>query len=221
MSQAATEECAEPMMLPALVREIEQDLARRIEAFDGPEALREAVAYALLGGGKRLRPVLALASCEAVGGRRADALAAAGALELIHAFSLVHDDLPPMDDDALRRGRPTLHVYAGEAMAILAGDVMMSLAFEWITADAPDGETASRLVRTLSEATSAMIAGQVYDTLGGFPTGLDRRRQLEIVHRNKTAALIRAACLMGGICGGASQAQSDALSAYGICRKLF
>ncbi len=215
MTRTATEPCVEPAWACDLVREVEDDLSRRIKALNAPQALQDAIAYAVLGNGKRLRPVLTLLSCEAVGGQRSRARAAAAALELIHTFSLVHDDLPAMDDDDLRRGRPTLHVHAGEAMAILAGDVMMSLAFEWIVEAGPDAETASRLVRTLSEATTAMIAGQVYDTLGSFPPGHTRRQQLELVHRNKTAALIRAACRMGAICGGGSPQRLDALSAYG------
>jgi len=221
VSEAATAAAArdEPGVIPdavnVLVGEIEADLARRIEAMAGPEALREAVAYSVLGGGKRLRPVLTLLACESVGGRRDDARASAAAMELIHCFSLVHDDLPAMDDDDLRRGRPTLHVHAGEAMAILAGDVMMSLAFEWIAdGGLPDGTT-GRLTRLLAEATTAMIAGQVLDTFGGFPTGLSPAQQLDLVHRQKTAALIRTACTMGGVCGGASSRQLEALGAYG------
>ena len=215
MTRSAATSVEEPPFVAGLVAEIEADLARRIESVPGPAALREALAYSILGGGKRLRPVLTLMSCEAAGGDRDRGRAAAGAIELVHAFSLVHDDLPAMDDDVLRRGRPTLHVHAGEAMAILTGDVMMSLAFEWI-ADAHLGDAAtSGLVRTLAEATSCMIAGQVYDTLGGFPAGLTQPRQLDMVHRNKTAALIRAACRLGACCGGASAETVDALTRYG------
>ncbi len=202
-------------MLPGLVAEIEADLASRIKAVAGPTALRDALSYSVLAAGKRLRPVLTMLSCEAVGGDRRGSRAAASAIELIHAFSLVHDDLPAMDDDDLRRGQPTLHVHAGEAMAILTGDVMMSLAFEWITDGDFDGEISARLVRTLAEATSCMIAGQVYDTLGGFPPGLTKPQQLQLVHRNKTAALIRAACRLGGFCGEASPGDLAALTRYG------
>jgi geranylgeranyl pyrophosphate synthase len=215
MSSTAATPLEEPAVLSGLVAEIEADLATRIETVDGPTALRDALAYAVLGAGKRLRPVLTLLSCEAVGGEREQGLAAASAIELIHAFSLVHDDLPAMDDDALRRGQPTLHVHAGEAMAILTGDVMMSLAFEWITDEDSDGDTAARLVRTLAEATSYMIAGQVYDTLGGFPAGLTEPEQLQLVHFNKTAALIRAACRLGAVCGAASAKDLASLTSYG------
>jgi geranylgeranyl diphosphate synthase type II len=199
----------------AVVEEIETDLARRLAALDGPQALLEAIRYAVLGGGKRLRPVLTLFSCEAVGGRRDDARAAAGALELVHTFSLVHDDLPAMDDDELRRGRPTLHVYAGEAMAVLTGDVLLPLAFEWITEAGMSNGTTSRLVRELARASAHMITGQVYDTLGGFPPRRTAGERLDLIHRNKTAALLRAACRMGAICGSASQEQLGALTAYG------
>lgn len=215
MTGTAETSLPEPAVLAVLAAEIETELTQRIEAVNGPQALRQALEYSVLGGGKRLRPVLTLLSCEAVGGDRNEARAAAAAIELIHAFSLVHDDLPSMDDDALRRGQPTLHVHAGEAMAILTGDVMMSLAFEWIADADLDAATITRLVRTLAEATSCMIAGQVYDTLGGFPAGLSRQRQLELVHRNKTAALIEAACHLGGCCGGASPEALAALAGYG------
>jgi geranylgeranyl pyrophosphate synthase len=215
VSRTAATPLDEPAVLSGLVAEIEADLASRIEAVTGPAALREALAYSVLGAGKRLRPVLTMLSCEAAGGDRNRGRAAASAIELIHAFSLVHDDLPAMDDDALRRGQPTLHVHAGEAMAILTGDVMMSLAFEWITDADLDGETSARLVRTLAEATSCMIAGQVYDTLGGFPPGLTKPQQLELVHRNKTAALIRAACRLGAFCAEATPEDLAALTGYG------
>ncbi len=201
--------------MAGIVAEIEADLKLRIAAVTGPDALRQALAYSVLGGGKRLRPVLTLLSCEAVGGSRDQGREAAAAIELIHAFSLVHDDLPSMDDDALRRGQPTLHMHAGEAMAILTGDVMMSLAFEWIADADLATDTIAQLVRTLADATSCMIAGQVYDTVGGFPEGLSRPRQLELVHRNKTAALIRAACRLGAHCCDAPLRAVQALTGYG------
>jgi geranylgeranyl diphosphate synthase type II len=199
-----------------LLREIEGDLARRLDSVRGlPGPLRDALRYAAFGGGKRLRPILVLLACESVGGRRSRALVAGSALELIHTFSLVHDDLPSMDDDHLRRGRPTLHVHAGEAMAILAGDCLQALAFEWVASSALDEPTRTALARELGEATVAMIAGQVFDTLGGFPEGLDASQRLELIHRNKTAALLRAACRMGACCGGATEPQMQALTRYG------
>ncbi len=181
-----------------------------------PSNLLDAVRYSVLAGGKRLRPVLTLLSCDAVGGRRADAMNAAAAMELIHAFSLVHDDLPAMDDDCLRRGQPTLHVHAGEAMAILAGDAMMSLAFELVSgAHGDDKARCSAVTVELARGTTSMIGGQVYDTLGGFPDGMGDRERLELIHRNKTGALIRVACRIGGICGEADAKQLDALTRYG------
>ncbi len=215
MNRTAETSLPEPPVLAGIVTEIEADLEARIGAVTGPKALRQALAYSVLGGGKRLRPVLTLLSCEAVGGSRDQGREAAAAIELIHAFSLVHDDLPSMDDDALRRGQPTLHMHAGEAMAILTGDVMMSLAFEWIADADLAPETIAQLVRTLADATSCMIAGQVYDTVGGFPEGLSRPRQLELVHRNKTAALIRAACRLGAHCCEGSPQAILALTGYG------
>lgn len=199
----------------AIAAEVEGWLAQRLEACDWPANLREAVSYSLLGPGKRLRPVLTVLSCEAVGGDRTSAMPAAAALELVHCFSLVHDDLPAMDDDDMRRGRPTLHKHAGEAMAILAGDAMLALAFEWLShADTPP-MTQGRLFSELSGATLGMICGQVLDTLGGFADGLDERTKLDLIHHNKTGALIRAACRMGALSGGADDVALKAITAYG------
>ena len=182
-----------------------------------PAPLAEAAAYAALGPGKRTRPLLCLRACEAVGGEAEDALAPAVAIEMVHAFSLVHDDLPAMDDDDLRRGRPTLHRHAGEALAVLAGDALLSLAVEAVSA--PGAEP--RLPGELAEATTAMIAGQVLDTVGGFPGAMPEADRLESVHLQKTGALLRAACRMGAICGGGSLEQLAALGAFangvGLC----
>jgi geranylgeranyl diphosphate synthase, type II len=195
--------------------QVEAHIAQRLERMSLPDNLLDAIRYALLGGGKRVRPVLTLLSCEAVGGRRDDALSPAAALELIHAFSLVHDDLPAMDDDDMRRGRPTLHIHAGEAMAILAGDAMMSLAFQFVAEAGLDDARAAAVTSELALGTTRMIAGQVYDTLGGFPAKLTDRQRLDMIHRNKTGALIRAACRIGGICGGADDVSMMALTTYG------
>lgn len=120
---------------------------------------------------------------------------------MIHAFSLIHDDLPALDDDDLRRGRPTLHVAFGEALAILAGDALMSIAFQSIADDRHDVSTAGMLLRELAAGATDMIAGQVYDTLAGFPEDLTDEQRLRLVHSNKTGALIRASCRMGAISG--------------------
>jgi geranylgeranyl diphosphate synthase type II len=167
----------------------------------------------LLGGGKRLRPVLAWQSCVAAGGAGEDSLPAGAAVELVHAFSLVHDDLPSMDDDDLRRGKPTLHIHAGEAMAILAGDAMLAMAFGLLRERASPA-LAAALVRELADATMRMISGQVYDTLGGFPVGPSEAQRLELVHVNKTGALIRAGCRMGVLCGGGAATALDAATRY-------
>lgn len=179
-----------------------------------PSSLSDAIEYALFGGGKRVRPVLCLRACEVVGGEDASALPGAGAIELIHTFSLVHDDLPAMDDDDLRRGRPTLHKHANEAMAILAGDAMTALAFEFIAERVKDDATASRLTLELSSATNAMIAGQVYDTMGGQAPELEPIDRLRLTHRNKTGALLRASVRMGAIAGNATDEQIETLSMY-------
>jgi len=197
--------------------EVEAYLEHYLQGVSLPENLLEAIRYSVLGGGKRLRPVLTLLSCDAVGGQRQAALAPASALELIHAFSLVHDDLPAMDDDDMRRGRPTLHIHAGEAMAILAGDAMMSLAFELVSSpgELANNRHAARITAELARGTTSMIAGQVYDTLAGFPDQQDARKSLELIHRNKTGALLTAACRIGGLCGDADEQQLVALTSYG------
>jgi len=200
-----------------------RELAERVNAFMEayardrtlPRSLREAIMYSLMAGGKRLRPVLVVRACEAVEGAEAQAMPAAAAVEMIHTFSLIHDDLPAMDDDAMRRGRPTLHVQTNEAMAILAGDALCSLAFEVLVTRIDDPARAAALVRELTVGCNDMIAGQVYDTLpedDDAPTDLQR---LEQTHRNKTGALLRASCRMGAICGGADPRQLEAVSAYG------
>lgn len=182
-----------------------------------PKRLHEGIAYAVLGGGKRLRPILAIISCEACDTSTAtDPLPPACSLELVHAFSLVHDDLPALDNDTLRRGRPTAHKQFGEAMGILIGDALLSLATEaLLTWRGPD-ETRAKLMHELASATTRMIAGQVEDTLGPSSNDeVDPAQRLLDIHRQKTGALIRAACRMGGLAGGASDEQLDGLTRYG------
>jgi len=180
-----------------------------------PPRLVEAIRYSLDAGGKRLRPALVLEAFAAAAAPSADrsaAVAAAAAMELVHTFSLVHDDLPAMDDDDLRRGRPTNHKVFGEALAILAGDAMMTLAFE-VLASVKDAETSRRLTAELARAAgpAGMIGGQVLDMAA---EGVDSTRaQLEQIHRMKTAALLSASLRMGAIAGGASD---DIIAALGI-----
>lgn len=179
-----------------------------------PRNLQEAVEYALLGGGKRVRPILVIRACEAVGGDPDRAMPAAGAIELIHNFSLVHDDLPAMDDDDLRRGRPTLHKHAGEAMAILAGDMMMGLAFELLVTRTRPVVLAARIATELIEATNNMINGQVYDTLPDFDDCMTDIQKLQTIHHNKTGALIRCSGRMGALAGDADDSQLHAIMTY-------
>lgn len=190
-----------PAHLLAPSPHIEAYLAAYVATLNIPENLREAVRYALLGGGKRLRPLLAWHCCAAMGAKGELSLPAGAAVELIHAFSLVHDDLPALDNDDLRRGRPTLHIHAGEAMAILAGDAKLTYAFQIIADKIESPALAGRLTRELAHGTSGMITGQVYDTLGGFPERLGDEDKLRLIHSNKTGALLQASCRMGALCG--------------------
>ena len=181
-----------------------------------PPRLAEAIGYSLTAGGKRLRPALVLECCHACAGSadNASALAAAAAMEFVHTFSLVHDDLPAMDDDDLRRGRPTNHKVFGEAMAILAGDAMVTLAFELLATDAAPAVVPA-LVRELAHASGpeGMIGGQVLD-IDGEDQSLTLA-QLQQVHRMKTGALLTASCRMGAIAAGAPEGHLAAVTAYG------
>jgi geranylgeranyl diphosphate synthase type II len=201
--------------LTSLVRAVEAWMGDWLDRRPMPDNLREAVRYALLGPGKRMRPILAIRCCEAVGGRGEEAMAPAAAVEMIHAFSLVHDDLPALDDDDLRRGRPTLHRHAGEAMAILAGDALMGFAVEVITGSMRPPELAARVSHELIAGCNGMIAGQVHDTLPDFDESESPLERLQTIHRNKTGALIRAACRMGALCGRADEDQLQRITRYG------
>ncbi|MBN1490782.1 MAG: polyprenyl synthetase family protein [Phycisphaerae bacterium] len=180
-----------------------------------PVELKQAVRYSALGPGKRVRPFLVGACCELCGGNREDSFPVAAALECVHAFSLVHDDLPAMDDDDLRRGRPTNHKVFGEAMAVLAGDALLALAFEILVTKTDPAVDRAALVRELAQATgwAGMIGGQALDMLGEqAEPDLDRVRE---IHDRKTAALIVASCRMGAIAAGAGPARIDAVGRYG------
>lgn len=182
-----------------------------------PAGLGDAMRYAVLDGGKRLRPLLVMAACEAVGGNAEAALRAACAVELIHAYSLVHDDMPCMDNDVLRRGKPTVHVKFGQAQALLAGDALQALAFEFLTPEdgAIDAATQARLCRMLAQAAGfqGMAGGQAIDLASvGMP--LDSQ-QLHEMHRLKTGALLEASVMMGAACGAAAPAAWQALRDYG------
>lgn len=187
-------------------------------AYDAPlpRQLPDAMRYAALASGKRLRPILCIAAAEAIGGNADQVMPTACALELIHAFSLVHDDLPPMDNDRLRRGQPTVWVQFGEAMAILAGDALFAKAFELIAEQARYSPP-ERVVQTLHLIATAagvhgMCGGQVEDILSeGQAISLER---LQFIHTHKTGALIRASVLAGAILAGATPAQQAMLDAY-------
>ena len=180
-----------------------------------PEVIYQAMRYSVLNGGKRIRPVLMLAACEAVGGQGDVILPAACAIEFIHAFSLIHDDLPALDNDDFRRGKPTSHKVFGEAIAILAGDALLTLAFETLTnTQASPGLLIQATARLASAAgIGGMIAGQVADIISEGkevePSGLD------FIHRNKTGALIQASVYCGGLLGGGTEQQLQALDLYG------
>ncbi|MBI6796008.1 polyprenyl synthetase family protein [Pseudomonas syringae] len=186
----------------------------------GPELERlyEAMRYSVMNGGKRVRPLLAYAACEALGGVAEDANGAACAVELIHAYSLVHDDLPAMDDDDLRRGQPTTHKAFDEACAILAGDGLQSLAFTALLAPhltSRDAETRLQMVTALANAAgpAGMVGGQAID-LGSVGLKLDQAA-LEYMHRHKTGALIEASVRLGALASGhADQPRLDALQVY-------
>lgn len=182
-----------------------------------PRILPEAMRYAVLGGGKRLRPLLCVASAESVGGSIDQVLPTACALELIHAFSLVHDDLPALDNDELRRGKPSVWKQYGEAMAILTGDALLVQAFDLLTKqlEISPHEQAIRVLQLICEAVGVdgMVGGQVEDILSeGEPADTDR---LTYIHTRKTGALIRASVLSGATLAGATPAQLDALNIYG------
>jgi len=176
--------------------------------------LSRAMRYSVFSGGKRIRPVLVVESCRACGGAVETALPAACAIEMVHAFSLIHDDLPAMDDDDTRRGKPTLHRKFDEAAAILAGDALLALAFETIAKHSPK-KTSLKIIEELAKAAgvSGMAGGQVLDL---EHEGLAKdRRTAELINLNKTAKLFEASCRMGAISSGAGEAKINAMAAFG------
>jgi geranylgeranyl diphosphate synthase type II len=192
--------------------------ARLTAPFQAGEATRlaEAMRYSLEAGGKRVRPVLCLLAAEAVGGRAEDAVPGALALEYVHTYSLIHDDLPAMDDDDLRRGRPTNHKVFGEGHAILAGDGLLTAAFGVLAAGPGDAPTLLEALSILAEAAGwrGMVGGQALDLEGETLEHYDLDH-LRLIHRLKTGALLRAALEMGAVLGGAGSAEREALRAYG------
>ena len=197
------------------LRAVELALERCVPS-DAPAGLGLAMRYGVLDGGKRVRPLLVLAAAQAVNGDREVALRAACAVELIHAYSLIHDDMPCMDDDVLRRGRPTVHVQYGQAQAMLAGDAMQALAFQVLTPDTGASPALqARLCRLLARSAghAGMAGGQAID-LASIGQLLDEP-SLRDMHRRKTGALLQASVLMGAACGTTSATAWNALSEYG------
>lgn len=214
---------AAPPFEEALARRaaaVEEALARLLPADDRfPETIHRAMRYSALGGGKRLRGALALAAASAAGGDEERALPVAAALEMIHAYSLVHDDLPCMDDDDMRRGKPTCHRVFGEAVAVLAGDALLTRAFE-VLADLPrlSGIESARALRIVAEVAAAagtdgLIGGQVVDLESeGRDVG---EETLQYIHSRKTGALFRVSLVAGALAGGGRDDALEALVEYG------
>ncbi|KAF6166587.1 hypothetical protein GIB67_005449 [Kingdonia uniflora] len=187
-----------------------------------PRQIHEAMRYSLLAGGKRVRPILCIAACELVGGDEVTVMPAACAVEMIHTMSLIHDDLPCMDNDDLRRGKPTNHKVFGESVAVLAGDALLAFAFEHMSTST-NGVLVSpmRIVRAVKElakaiGTEGLVAGQVVDirSTGVADVGLE---QLEYIHLHKTAVLLEGSVVMGAIFGGASDDQVEKLRKFARC----
>jgi farnesyl diphosphate synthase len=195
--------------------DVEQALEAWVPA-DAPAGLGQAMRYGVLDGGKRLRPLLVLAACQAVAGHAQAAMRAAVAVELIHAYSLIHDDMPCMDNDVLRRGKPTVHVQFGEAQAMLAGDAMQALAFEVLT---PETGVPAALQATLcgllarAAGHSGMAGGQAID-LASIGQALNEAA-LRDMHKRKTGALLQGSVLMGAACGPCEPPVRQALADYG------
>ena len=197
------------------IKLVEVELRRLLCAHEArPLSIHKAMQYAAFTGGKRFRPVLVLSACEACGGKSQDALLAALAIELIHTYSLVHDDLPALDDDDMRRGKPTCHKKFGEANAILAGDALLTLAFEWVAGIKP-ADRAVRILREISTAagTRGMIGGQVADLES--PARKKTLAQHDFISRHKTGALIRVSAVAGALAAGATARQLKAMTHYG------
>jgi len=211
--------------LDARRTEVEASLSRILPTPpDCPDVVATAMTYSLMAGGKRLRPILCLASADAVGGDHLMAMPAACAIELIHTYSLIHDDLPAMDDDTLRRGRPTLHVVAGEGMAILAGDGLLTEAFHLLAREpvSSDPQVVARKLRVIETIAAAagpvgMVGGQAIDlaSVAAAPSPTQAppldAKGLQVMHAKKTGALIRASASSGAIMGGGTDDQIDAV----------
>jgi len=204
--------------IKAVAAEVDAALERFLPSAERmPQNLHKAMRYSVFAGGKRVRPVLAMAACDAVGGERQYVLAAACAIEMIHTYSLIHDDLPAMDDDDFRRGQPTNHKVFGEANAILAGDALLTEAFVLLANDSVDidPEIRRQVIQIIARASGSagMVGGQVVD-MESEGKAIDLPL-LEYIHIHKTGALIRAAIEVGALLGGADKEQLASLSRFG------
>jgi len=197
--------------------QIDEALRRYADYGEGcPKRLAEAIRHSLLAPGKRLRPILVLMACEACGCDRERAMPAACAVEMVHTYSLIHDDLPAMDDDDLRRGRPSCHAKFGEATAILAGDALLAQSFEIIARNVKPPDVAARCCAELGQAAGAtqLVGGQADDLAAQFSTG--GVSELQYIHARKTGALICVSLRLGGLIAQASDEQLAALNSYGL-----
>ncbi|KPK73261.1 MAG: hypothetical protein AMJ79_15240 [Phycisphaerae bacterium SM23_30] len=205
------------LLMQQLARSVENTMEQYLLQDSAvPEKLREAMLYSLRAGGKRLRPIMVIFACQACGGRPDDALPAAAAVEMVHTYSLIHDDLPALDDDDFRRGRPSSHKAFGEGVAILAGDALLTYAFHVLTLHVPRADLARQLVMELSAAAgpAGMIGGQIEDLLANNAPGT--LEMVDYIHTHKTAMLLRAAARMGGLCARADPRQLEILGDYGL-----
>lgn len=195
-----------------LRRDIEEALATAIDSLSDVPGLVEACRYAALGGGKRIRPIIVYRVCEACGGSAAAATPGACAVELVHAFSLVHDDLPAIDDDDVRRGRPTLHRAFPESLAILAGDALFAMGLSQAMACPTNG---AQIAKELTSASLSMIDGQVLDTLPHLRSAGEPAELVRSIHQRKTGALIAASARIGALVAGANTVDSEAIARWG------
>lgn len=231
MSESESFEQWLPAIRSAVEARLDAAVSKRRLGDDCPDRLRGAMRHSLAAGGKRLRPILAMLACEACGGSQLDALPAAAAIEMVHTYSLIHDDLPAMDDDDLRRGLPTCHVEFDEATAILAGDALLTLAFETLATDLPPATAAACCADLASAAGSqGMVGGQMADLAaeGRFDLEFDAPpvpepspehacEHLESIHCRKTGRLLTCALTMGARVAGAATEQIAQLEHYGKC----
>ncbi len=207
-------------LFPKEVQEAQQLIDKHLDRYsqfdsDCPEILRKAIQYCLLAPGKRLRPLLALTAAKMCGGEIEDAIPGACAVEMIHTYSLIHDDLPAMDDDDIRRGQPTCHIQFDEAIAILAGDALIPRAFEILTTELKDPATIADSCRVLAKAAGAsnLVGGQVDDLAHEFGNG--DLELLQRIHDRKTGALLVVSLQLGAISAGATAEQLISLEKYG------